>query len=103
MSNVNAGISYGSFSNPAGTAVSKILVRLVGTGSNMYSQLLDPGTGTAVFSSVTPDTYTLTVQAQDATAAPIGPAVSQSGIIVSAPTVQPLTVQIPTSVSVTVQ
>lgn len=68
MSTQVASVTYADVPGfPAGSKVDHVLVSIAGSSpASAQSQSVAPGTNSVVFSNVVPDSYTITVQAQDA-------------------------------------
>ena len=103
--NVNASVSYGSVSGFAAAAVvAAIVISLQGAtaGAAPITQTVAPGTASASFANVPPDTYTVTATPVDEAANPLtatGYTVPSTSVTVTAPST--VTLSVPTGITAT--
>ena len=97
--NIVVTIVYGDVSGfPPGTVVDSVVVSAIAAvpTNTPVSQSVPQGTASVTFSSLNPDTYTVSAQAVAANGVPIGPAASAVVTVTSAASV---TVSLPSTVT----
>ncbi|MBN3757248.1 hypothetical protein G3N95_30200 [Paraburkholderia sp. Tr-20389] len=97
MANVIVTVATQQQAFPAGTAAAGIVITLV--GASVAPQHISAAPYSASFSDVAPGTYTASAQAVDANGNPLGAAAVSAEFTIAAPVM----VDVPQTVSVTVQ